>query len=150
MMEDQISPTNLTVFLEGARRRRIATGTRAKTGLSALLLTVALTAPASSQDIAEACERVATYQFGLSEIRSDDVQSFPELDPPRVRIRISGETGQQDLIAQALGRALGQPDPAEPSRVSYGQVFCQFEDPAVRSHRLRMFRARLPGLRDAS
>lgn len=129
-MNEQPRPANLTALLEDARRRRIGPGTRTKTGLSALLLTVALTAPASSQDIAEACERVATYQFGPSEIRSDDVQAFPELDPPRVRIRISGETGQQDLIAQALGRALGQPDPAEPSRVSYGQVFCQFEDPA--------------------
>lgn len=129
-MNDQPRFANLPALCEGARRLRIATGTQATTGLSALLFTVALTHPASSQDIAEACERVATYQFGLSEIRSEDVQSFPELDPPRVRIRISGETGQQDLIAQALGRALGQPDPEDPLRVNYGQVFCQFEDPA--------------------
>ncbi len=95
----------------------------------AFFVIATLAHPASSQDIAEACERVAIFQFGLSDAEVRDVQSFPELDPPRVRIRISGEAGQQDPVAQALGMALGRTEGDDPMRVDYGQVYCQFEDP---------------------
>lgn len=91
------------------------------------LMTVLFASPALSQDIAEACERVAMFEFGISEVHSGDIQAFPELDPPRVRMRIRGEGPSDDLIADALARALGQLEPDEVPMRDYGQVSCQFE-----------------------
>lgn len=56
---------------------------------------------AHSRTIVDACERVASYQFGPSEVHSLDVQAFPELTPPRVQMRVRGDA-LNDYVADAL------------------------------------------------
>lgn len=81
---------------------------------------------AHSQTIVDACERVASYQFGPSEVHSLDVQAFPELTPPRVQMRVRGDA-LNDYVADALRQALGNAPVTSNNLRDFGLVRCEFE-----------------------
>lgn len=87
--------------------------------------------PAQSQTIVDACKLVTMFEFGMPEVYASDIQAFPELDPPRVRMRVSGEGPSNgvvsDALASALADALGQPQRPDNARRDYGVVRCEFE-----------------------
>lgn len=86
-----------------------------------------LAGTAQAETIVDACERVAALEFGV-DVTSSDVQAFPELDPPRVRMRVhapasSGRVPGPDRIAAMLeGRTINPDQPAD-----HGMVMCRFE-----------------------
>jgi hypothetical protein len=90
---------------------------------------------ANSQTIIDACERVAGYELGLAEVHSFDVQAFPELNPPRVRMRVKGEAPFTDLIADALRDGLTARAAAAVASIpnnlrDFGLIRCEFESNA--------------------
>ena len=88
---------------------------------------------AHSQTIVDACERVAGYQFGLAEVHSFDVQAFPELTPPRVQMRVRGDTHSNDAIADALAREMARREAVRSGQTPSGEiglVRCEFENNA--------------------
>lgn len=50
--------------------------------------TLAMATSAQADRITDACERVAEHYFFVDDVYLDGTQSFPDLDPPRVNIRI--------------------------------------------------------------
>ena len=85
-----------------------------------------IASPAQSQTIVDACERVVVFELGISEVYLEDVQSFPELDPPRVRMRIWGKRPSTGTANDMMRKILGvRPDSRAPK--NYGIVRCEFE-----------------------
>lgn len=88
---------------------------------------------ANSQTIVDACERVASYQFGLAEVHSFDVQAFPELTPPRVQMRLRGRAASAGAISDALAQEIARREAVRSGETppdEIGLVRCEFENNA--------------------
>jgi hypothetical protein len=83
---------------------------------------IAFAGVATAETIVDACERVAALEFGVDTVTSSDVHAFPELSPPRVRMRVAySRTVESDPIAKVLGGEAGE------VTTDAGQVMCRFD-----------------------
>ncbi len=88
-----------------------------------------MAAPAHSQEptIVEACLKAASFQLGYDDLETTNVQSFPELSPPRVRMDVHRtETPSGNRIADILNNAIEGSATDDFTR-SYGEVRCEFD-----------------------
>lgn len=93
---------------------------------------------AKAEGIVEACEHVAALEFGVNAVTSSDVQAFPELNPPRVRMRVHGPRGSSGFASDAIAGLLSGERRDADAMHDYGQVRCEFET-ANRPYGLRAF-----------
>lgn len=79
-----------------------------------MIAVVALAAPASGETVTDACKKAAQFYYSADEIYADDIQAFPELDPPRVRMTVSTRPFDGSLIS---------------TLATEGSVTCKFTKP---------------------
>ncbi|MDF1606952.1 hypothetical protein PZ897_02045 [Hoeflea sp. YIM 152468] len=95
------------------------------------LLTLALSAGSASADqptITDACQRAAEHHWNASGSIATDVQAFPDLSPPRVRMRIAVELPNRPSRVAALLSGEKQPST---HTVDQGEVECSFSHPTA-------------------
>lgn len=87
------------------------------------LALIPLPAHAADPTIVDACKRAAEHYWNTPVSTVTDVQSFPELSPPRVRMKVATEEGSGgNKIAELLRQQLNEP--MRP--YDRGEIRCEF------------------------
>jgi hypothetical protein len=75
--------------------------------MRALAVLAAVTVPglavASDATIVDACKVASALYFDVQHVVAHEIQAFPELDPPRVRMRVSYPIAANDIAALLRG-----------------------------------------------
>ncbi len=93
------------------------------------LLAAPQLAAAQQPDIVDACAKALELQIG-QEFAVENVQSFPKLEPPRVRFDAYGEGGDplSGSLAARIAEMTGEAVP-EPTVRKIASARCEFENP---------------------
>lgn len=95
--------------------------------LFAALAAATFSSVAAEPTIEDACLRAAEHYFHAEGLEPSKVQAFPELNPPRVLLFVSGAglpLASHDAVASLLS---GVPAPATNEPRTIGPVACDFE-----------------------
>ena len=65
-----------------------------------LMIAAALVAaPAGAETVADACKKAAAYYYSVDEIYARNIQSFPELNPPRARMVVATQPFDDSAVS---------------------------------------------------
>lgn len=91
------------------------------------LIVLGLTTPTVAQpSMVEVCTEASRLYYRADAATALNIENFPELDPPRVRMSVEIITTRElDAVAAMLAKQLGEPTETE-RRTLHNEVLCRF------------------------